>query len=374
MRCDILFAQESLSGTGLVEKGDYMKALYLTSLADAGGKSALCAALGRNLKATGKRVGFFKPLAVIPEKAGAIGGDEDSKFMKQVLGLDEPVDLLCPNYLNARDLLETANEKEPAWLNKAEGAFDKVSQGKDVVLIEGLGGFRAGSAEALIVNRTIEALGAKAILIIHYQSELDASQIVTSIKALSGNLLGVIINTVPQRRMEAVKANLMPLLEKSGIKVLGALPEDRALLSVSVGELAQHLGGNFLNSTQGSENLVENIMVGAMSPDPAISYLRLKQNKAVVTRGDRADIQLAALATSTSCLVLTGGLKPLPNVLSRANEVRVPVMMVKEGTVQTMEALEDVLKRAKFCHLRKIERLEQLVGEHLDLKPIYQLA
>jgi len=351
-----------------------MIALYLTSMGEAAGKSALCAALGKSFKAEGKRVGFFKPVAVLPEKASAGAGDKDTEFIKQSLALEEPADLLCPVSLSAEDLLATANEKEPSWLNKVKEAYARVSQGKDVVLVEGVSGFKAGSGSALVGSRTVEALSAKAVLIVRYQSDLEVSQIVAAAKALAGHLLGLVINAVPQRRMDSVKATLVESIEQNGVKVLGALPEDRVLLAASVGELAEHLGGSIINSPERSDNLVENVMVGAMSPDPAVSYLSLKQNKAVVTRGDRPDIQLAALTTSTSCLVLTGDAKPLPNVLGRATEIKVPVVVVKESTNSIMEAMEGVLDKAKFSHQRKVERLEQLLEEYLNLEPVYQLV
>jgi BioD-like phosphotransacetylase family protein len=220
----------------------------------------------------------------------------------------------------------------------------------------------------------VETLGAKAIIIVSYETSLQASQIVDAAKALAGHLLGVVINAVPQRRMESVKATLVKSIEQIGIRVLGVLPEDRALLTVSVGELAEHLGGSIINLPERSDNLVEAVMVGAMSPDPAISYLSLKQNKAVVTRGDRPDIQLGALRTSISCLVLTNNINPLTNILSLANAGKVPIVIVKDDTIHTMEALEGVLDKAKFSHEKKVERLEQLLEQHLDLESIYQTA
>ena len=349
-----------------------MIALYLSSMGEAAGRSALCAALGRIFRANGRKVGYFKPVAVVAEKADA--SDKDAEFMKQILALEEAVELLCPVFLSTKDLIATANEKEPAWLKKAKEAYTQVSQGKDVVLIEGVGDFKAGSVQALAGSRVVETLGAKAILIVRYESDLQVSQIVDAARMLGGHFLGVVINAVPPRSMDSVKANLIPSIEQSGIKVLGLLPEDRVLLTVSVGELAEHLGGSILNSPERSEELVESIMVGAMSPDPAVSYLSLKQNKAVVTRGDRPDIQLAALQTSTSCLVLTNNVNPLPNILSRAKAVKVPVVTVKDDTMRTMEALEGVLGKAKFSHEKKVERLEQLLEQHLDLKSIYQAA
>jgi BioD-like phosphotransacetylase family protein len=48
--------------------------------------------------------------------------------------------------------------------------------------------------------------------------------------------------------------------------------------------------------------------------------------------------------------------------------------MVKDDTMRTMEALEGVLDKAKFSHEKKVERLEQLLEQHLNLEPIYQAA
>jgi BioD-like phosphotransacetylase family protein len=347
-----------------------MIVLYLTSMGEAAGKSALCAALGKIFKADSRKVGFLKPVAVVPEKADS--SDKDSEFMKLTLALEEPVELLCPNYLSTKDFLATANEKEPTWLNRAKEALGVVSHGKDVVLAEGLSGFKAGSGQAFAGSRIVEALGARAILIVRYESDLQVNQVVDAARMLGGHLLGVIINAVPQRRMDSVKATVVPALEQSGIKVLGVLPEERVLLTVSVGELVEHLGGNIVNSPERSGELVESIMVGAMSPDPAISYLSLKHRKVVVTRGDRPDIQMAALETFTSCLVLTNNISPLPNILTRGKAAKTPIALVKDDTVRTMEALERVWDRAKFSHEQKVEKLEQILEQHLDLKFIRQ--
>jgi uncharacterized protein len=349
-----------------------MIALYITSMGEAAGKSTLCAALGKIFKVDGLKVGFLKPTAIVAEKSDS--SDKDTEFMKLTLALEEPVELLCPTSLSAKDFLATANEKEAAWLNKAKDAYAKVSQGKDVVLMEGVSGFKAGSGPALAGSRTVETLGARAILIVRYESSLQVSQVVDAARMLGAHLLGVIINAVPQRRLDSVKTTIVPAIEQSGIKVLGVLPEDRVLLTVSVGELVEHLGGNILSSPERSEELVESIMIGAMSPDPAISYLSLKPRKVVVTRGDRPDIQLAALETLTNCLVLTNNISPLPNILSRAKAVKTPVAVVKDDTVRTVEALERVWDRAKFSHEQKVERLEQLLEQHLDLASIRQLA
>lgn len=344
-----------------------MVALYVTSMGEAAGKSSLCAGLGRKLRAEGRRVGFLKPVSTRTD-----GDDRDAEFMKQLLTLEEPVESLCLVSLNVKDLAATVDEKEPPWLKEIEEAYAKVSRGKDVVLLEGVGDFKAGSDAARVAGRIVEALKARAILLVGYEGDLEVDRIVAAAKMLADNLLGVVINAVPERRMELVKAQIVPSLEQSGTKVLGVLPEDRALLSVTVGELAEHVGGSILNSQDRSNELVESLMVGAMSVDSALSYLTLKPNKAVITRGDRPDIQLAALETSPKCLVLTDNIDPMPSILSRALELEVPIVLVEGDTAGTMEALEGVFDKAAFNSEKKAERLEQILEQNLDLEAIYR--
>ena len=81
----------------------------------------------------------------------------------------------------------------------------------------------------------------------------------------------------------------------------------------SVGELAKHLGGEIVNCPERSEELVENLMLGALSVDSGLDYFRRKTNKAVIARGDRPDLQMAALETSTKCLILS--LTSIPSLL-----------------------------------------------------------
>ena len=291
--------------------------------------------------------------------------------MKQLLGLDEQVESLCPVSASVEELAAGVDETEPPWLKKMEEACSSVSQGKDFVLVEGLPGFEAGSDAARIAGRIVDALKAKAMLFVPHDADVEQDRIVAAAKMLGDNLLGVVLNAVPERRIDLVKSGIVASLERDGVRVLGVLPEDRALLGVTVGELAEHVGGSILNSQDRSNELVENLMVGAMSVDSALTYLGLKSNKAVVTRGDRPDIQLAALETSTRCIVLTGNIEPPPSILSRARELEVPIVIVEKDTTSTMEALESVFDKVAFCNGEKMERLGQILEKGLDLEAVF---
>jgi len=123
--------------------------------------------------------------------------------------------------------------------------------------------------------------------------------------------------------------------------------EDRKILAISVGELAEIVQGEMLNCPENSGELVENLMVGAMCVDPAPLYFNLKSNKAVITRGDRPDIQMGALETPTKCLILTGDVKPLPNILQRAEEKKVPIIVANKDTAATLSEIEEGLSRVR---------------------------
>jgi hypothetical protein len=110
--------------------------------------------------------------------------------------------------------------------------------------------------------------------------------------------------------------------------------------SVKVGKLAKLVKGEVLNSADETDELVENLMVGAMCLDPAPSYLNLRPNKAVITRGDRSDMQLASLESSTKCLILTDNIKPISVVFQLAQEKKVPIIMVQSDTMDTLSLLE----------------------------------
>ena len=118
---------------------------------------------------------------------------------------------------------------------------------------------------------------------------------------------------------------------------------DQGSLTISVEKLAEIVEGEILNCSDSVQEVVQNLMVGAMCVDPAPDYFAVRSDKAVITRGDRSDIQLGALQTPTKCLVLTGGIKPSATVMELAEQNCVPVISVSKSTPETLTMLEQAL-------------------------------
>jgi len=342
-----------------------MSAIYVTSIGEAPGRVDFCGALAKKLQKDGKKVGFLLPVSLDPGKK-----DKDVEYMKHVLSLDEPLTLMRPVSISVNDFNNSLGDEVPYWLQKVQNAFTSVSDGKDIVVLEGVSDSAAG-ASIRVDARIASSLDAKIILFEQYTPKLVPDRIISAARSIRDNLIGVVISNVPEGDIEKVKKKLVSVLEENDITVLGILPSGLSLFTMSIDELAEHVGGSILNAIDHSGNLVASLMTGALSPDSGISYLGLKDNKAVITRGDHADIQLAALSTSTACLVLTENIQPLPSILNRAEELEVPIIVVEKDTVSTLEALEVAMGSAGFYNEDKLQKLMKAIEENIDVSKIY---
>ena len=313
-----------------------MGALYITSLDRGAGKTGICAGIGQYLLESGRKVGYLKPLS-------AKGIDQDVAFMKHILALEASEDILSPS---------------PDSVKKV---YDQVCQGKDIVLVEGT---TVADKDAAGI---VDALDARVIIVAGYSVDLPVAEIIDGGKKFGQRLLGVVVNKVPEKKLGQVGDQL----SAGGIKVLGLLPEVRALYGLTVGELAEMLEAEILNAPEKPVELVENIMLGALSVDSGLTYFQRKVNKAAVIRGGRSDLQLAALETSTRCLVLTGDTAPSEIVLHRAEEKEVPVIVAKESTSAAVASIEAALSQPRFNQEKKVPIMAGMIKRHLDLKALF---
>ena len=132
-------------------------------------------------------------------------------------------------------------------------------------------------------------------------------------------------------------------------------------------ELAEATEGEFLCGAESAEALLENFVVGAMGEERALRYFRRTPRKCVITGGDRSDIQLAALETPTRCLVLTGDLRPSHTVIARAEELGVPVLLVRGDTLATVTTIEEMMGKLRVREPKKIAHAVEQFEENLEL-------
>ncbi len=252
----------------------------------------------------------------------------------------------------------------PDAIDAAAGARP-AADGGDVAVVE----VSSALSEAETA-RAAEALDASVVLVCGGGPGADASALGPWRDALGGRLLGAVVNGLTRYMGHDARTRLAPEMRSEGVAALGVIPEDRSLLAVTVGDIASHLGGRFILYEEEDGALVEHIMVGGLGLDSGTLYFGLRENKAVVIRGDRPDIQMAALATPMACMVLTMGIEPIEYVLNEADLEEAPLIVVEPGTLETMDALATVQDGARFDHPAKVERMAELVRLHVDVEAI----
>lgn len=351
-----------------------MKSLYVTSVEPYSGKTATCLALGRRLQAGGYNVGYFKPLSLRPWRTAGRVADEDAAFVKEVLGLSAEPWELSPVVVTADFLRDHLRREETDLMETVRAACEKIAcTERDVLLLEGGGSLREGYVVGLATPEVARQFGSAALVIVKYADEVRALDDALTARTRLGDLLsGVLINCVPEEAMPFVTETAVPYLERRGIAVFGVLPEVRALQALTVAELIDVLDARVLTERYDPQALVETFTVGAMTAEAALRVFRKQTNKTVITGGDRTDIQLAALETSTTCLILTGNLQPSPLIVKQADEFGVAVLLVRPNTIATVETIERVFGKTRLGQAAKLERFEALLAEHVDLDRLYE--
>jgi BioD-like phosphotransacetylase family protein len=351
-----------------------MKSLYVTSVERYSGKTATCLALGLHLKKDGFRVGYLKPLSLQPWRMGSRIVDEDAAFVKEILELDAETRELSPVILTPELLKQRLIEESPADLmSVVQAACQKTAQDKDVLLLEGGGSLREGYVVGLPTVQVATQLSSLVLVVIKYREEVRMLDDILASKArLGAAMCGILINRVHAEAANFIETIAIPFIEKQGVPVFGALPESRGLAALTLNELIQVLEPEILTKVSRPNALVENLTVGAMSAEAALSRFRKYSNKAVITGGDRTDIQLAALETSTSCLILTGNLRPSPLVVKQADEFGVPILLVRTNTMETIEKIDRVFGKTHLGQTNKLKQFQNLLDQYFQFDRLYR--
>jgi uncharacterized protein len=330
-----------------------MKTLFLGSVNERSGKSMVALGLALNHP---RKVCYFKPFRETLRTEGDRLIDQDAYLMKHALGLKADEEHLSPF---------TYDIYKPVAMDQIVDSYNSVKEvGRDM-LVEGTRDILIGFLHNVSGMAIAEAIEADVVLVSARQpGSMDKLVMLTQLlESYKINFKGVILNM-------SFKPEARSLLEERGIKVLGSIPAAPELKHFTVREVSDALNARVLVE-EGFFNNVEEVMIGAMQPEAAIKYMRRVSRKALITGGDRTDILMAALATDTSCLVLTGGLYPEKQVIAKAYEVRVPILLTSHDTLRAAEMIDHLIARIDPDNKKKIERVRQLVADNVDLKAVW---
>jgi len=341
----------------------------VTATGDSAGKTAITVALARLAAEADRSVGYMKPKGTRLQSNVGKTLDQDPMLAREVLGLDAEIHQMEP-VVYSPTFVEGAvrgTEDSDALRDRIREAYKRVAADHDQVFVEGGGSWPTGGVVDLTDVDVAALLDARVVLVAEYGSPNDLDEVLAAADAFGDRLAGVVFNKVSDDAFESLDQDGIPFLESKGITVFGALPYEKELAGVTVGELADELGAELLIDAP-TDAFVERFLVGAMGGDEALRYFRRARDAAVITGGDRADVQTAALdASGVACLVLTGGHRPSGAVLGKAGDAGKPVLAVNTDTVTAIDRAEAVVRGGRTRDARTVDRMAELLADHVDV-------
>ena len=315
--------------------------IYITSLEGRSGKELVTLAFMEHLSGHLERVSAFRPVA--PENTE---GDILAHHLRDRYDLElSDKDIYGVTASEAREYL--ASGKYDELFSRIIERYKSLESSSDFVVCVGTD--YSGVSSALEFDFNVEAarnLGAPLLPIINGRGKAR-DDIVNAVRALDGTLkekkcdvLAIIVNRIePDQRdslLDAIGKNL------PGVGLVYALAEEPLFDKPTMREIAAALDAELINGeAEWLDREVANVKIGAMELPNFLG--RLEEGSLVITPGDRADIIIGTLAADRSRtyphvrgLVLTGDLKPAPQVIKLIEGLRlspIPVLNTKVDTI-----------------------------------------
>ena len=330
------------------------------------GRTFITLGLALKLMEMGYKVGVMKLFGTAPVQSGKDSYDADALFFKETLKLEEPLDMISPFVMSFEEQTLLYQGKAADAKKRVLAAY-KSFRKKDFIIMGGASDLFEGALLGIDALSLAEEMKAQVLMVEPWRGDSSADTLFGARRVLGKRYAGGVINKVPEAMIEHVKNIVKPYLEKQGVPVHGVFPKDRFLESVTVGQLIEILNGKVLCCEDRLDEFVENFLIGAMDVDSALNYFRRTPNKAVITGAYRTDIQLAALETSTKCIILTGGFQTNEVVLGKARARGIPIFTVSDDTFSTINKIELRMGKSNIREKRKIERAKELISVGFDM-------
>ncbi|AWB68224.1 phosphate acetyltransferase [Saccharobesus litoralis] len=367
------------------------------------GLTSVSMGLVRAMEQQGLNVGFFKPIAqprdddAGPEKSTAIINASG------VVKTAQPFDIL-----QAEQWLSSGNDDE--LLEQIVGRYESQFQGNELVVLEGLVHTR-GQAYASRINRLIAtALGAD-VIFVAAPNEHSYCHLQDMIDIAIGNyggvgaehVLGCVFNKVgmpddqqgrlaldnsaktkaqAREKYQQVSQTIreLPLFKNKGLPILATIGWQFDLVAPRVKDLLASLPVEVLNQGDMEYRRLRSINFCARTVANMVTHFNA--NTLLVTPGDRNDVIVAAClaamnGTKIGAILLTGGIKPQPEIMSlcdQALQAGLPLLLTELDTWQTAINLQQFNFEVPIDDEQRIEKVNNHLASCFDKNWLQGLA
>ncbi|MEQ8435968.1 MAG: phosphate acetyltransferase [Ilumatobacter fluminis] len=344
------------------------RAVYLTAMGPASGKSLVALGLVELLSRRVGRVGFFRPVVQSAD-------DNDLALIRARYDLP---DERCGYAFTDSERSELGNASRAGMARVVE-RFRQIEAVSDFVVVEGTDFTGASSPIELDVNlRISEHLGAPIVVVVNGHDR-GVDEIVERFRVGRDSfgddaISAMVVNRVGPSVLGPLRERLA---QQSSDDPVWAVPELPELRQPSLAQLQGALGAELVaGDPDDLTRSVGHVKVAAMSVPNMLDHV--EDDTVFIAPGDRPDVVLAAMLTRTSAaypsvsgVLLSGGLRPDDRVTSliagMSGGVPVPLLSVSTDSFDTAIAANEVEGAITPGDRRKIDVALAHLEEHVDL-------
>lgn len=339
-----------------------MDTFVISSMRKSAGKTSIIVGLTQVLTKSGYMKPFGDRLLYKKKRLW----DYDSALMTTIFGLKgEPESIsIAFEHSKVKYMYDELQIKE-----KLTEMAARAGKGKDLLLVEGGKDLTYGVSVHLDAVSVAKCLDGKLLLVVSGDEDSivdDIAFVKKYVDFKKVHTAGVIVNKVHD--VHDFKSTYLDCITDMGVPVLGVIPYKKKLTSLSVDFLSEFLFAKVLAGENELTNTIENIFVGALSADAALrNPLFKKENKLLITGGDRTDMIVASLESNTAGIVLTNNIVPSSTVISMAEDKNIPLLLVSSDTYQTAKQIDDLEPLLTKDDTEKIELLKTLIETYVTI-------
>jgi len=360
-----------------------VRRIFISATGQNAGKTTFSIGLISALLKKFKNIGFIKPIGQRYLMEQGFKVDEDSVLVDKIFGLT--------SNLNIKDLSPIAVERgftekyiegqtTGDYANEIVRSFDRVAEGKDLVIIEGTGHAGVGSVFDLSNATVAKLLGSKVILLTPGGVGRPIDEAMLN-KALfekeKVDIAGVVVNKVLPQKFSKISKYIKLGFKKKDLNTLGVMPYQKRLDLPTMREIYEEVNIRLLCGKDYLDNTVDRILIGAMKVEDALKYV--VNNSLIITPFDRLDminamIDLQRQGDKKDCkisgLVLSGSLEPPAEVVNLLERYQIPTLLSEGDTYSIAAKIHSMKVKIKPEDRMKINIIIKMVNRYIDIESI----
>ncbi len=352
--------------------------LFVAATQQNDGKTTTSLGLFNAFKPRIGRIGFIKPVGQRFVDVEGKKIDEDTFLIEETYHVETPIEDMSPIAVEpefTRRYIENANSE--FLIRRIRNSFDRACWEKDFAIIEGTGHAGVGSVFDLSNATVAKTLESKVVLVTGGGIGRPIDEVVLN-KALFDKegveVVGVILNKVLPDKMDYIADFARRGFARFGIELLGVIPIEPMLATPTLTQISKEVKGKVINARSKMRRRVERIIIGAMSSPNVIDHFQ--RGTLIITPGDREDVILAAISTTSlqnahghdlAGLVLSGDLRPHSSIMELIHASELPVIASPLDSYTVASKVHSMTIKTLPGDAEKISKIQAMIEKHVDV-------